>query len=170
MKSTDFHIGLEFLGRAGLWRRCTDVGTRTILAIRLDPGEDSNIIFNKLNLKEKFCYFVLRIRICIRKTIRFPWTLFYRGWSQTPRCWDGSSGRADLFFSWGAGGWRFKSSRPDQVKAKTGGPSGLSALSGVGLCPCGCYTASTILLSVRISSSAVPGTICAAVSPSISSL
>jgi hypothetical protein len=40
MKSTDFHIGLEFLGRAGLWRRCTDVGTRTILAIRLDPGED----------------------------------------------------------------------------------------------------------------------------------
>jgi hypothetical protein len=40
MKPTDFHIGLEFLGRAGLRWRCTDVGTRTILAIRLDPGED----------------------------------------------------------------------------------------------------------------------------------
>ncbi len=42
MKPTDFHIGLEFLGRAGFRWRCTDVGTRTILAIRLDPDDDPN--------------------------------------------------------------------------------------------------------------------------------
>jgi hypothetical protein len=42
MKPTDFHIGLEFFGRAGFRWRCTDVGTRTILAIRLDPDDDPN--------------------------------------------------------------------------------------------------------------------------------
>jgi hypothetical protein len=42
MKPTDFHIGLEFLGRAGYRFRCTDVGSRTILAIRLDPDDDPN--------------------------------------------------------------------------------------------------------------------------------
>jgi len=36
MKHSDFHIGLEFLGGAGFQWRCTDVGTRTILAIQLD--------------------------------------------------------------------------------------------------------------------------------------
>lgn len=36
MKLTDFHIGLEFLGPAGFSWRCTDVGTRTITAIRLE--------------------------------------------------------------------------------------------------------------------------------------
>jgi len=40
MKPADFHIGLEFVASAGFRWRCTDVGTRTILAIRLDPGED----------------------------------------------------------------------------------------------------------------------------------
>lgn len=33
---SDFHIGLEFVASAGFRWRCTDVGTRTILAIRLD--------------------------------------------------------------------------------------------------------------------------------------
>jgi hypothetical protein len=43
MTPTDFHIGLEFFGRAGLRWRCTDVGTRTILAIPLDHlFEDPN--------------------------------------------------------------------------------------------------------------------------------
>jgi hypothetical protein len=43
MTLTDFHIGLEFLGRAGLRWRCTDVGTRTVLAIPLDhPFDDPN--------------------------------------------------------------------------------------------------------------------------------
>ncbi|AWY52970.1 hypothetical protein [Burkholderia gladioli] len=36
MKLTDFYIGLEFLGPAGFCWRCTDVGTRTIAAIRLE--------------------------------------------------------------------------------------------------------------------------------------
>ncbi|AHX13333.1 hypothetical protein CH75_09585 [Dyella jiangningensis] len=36
MKHSDFHIGLEFVGSAGFHWRCTDVGTRTILAIQLD--------------------------------------------------------------------------------------------------------------------------------------
>ena len=36
MKHSDFHIGLEFVGGAGFHWRCTDVGTRTILAIQLD--------------------------------------------------------------------------------------------------------------------------------------
>ncbi|WP_199048622.1 MULTISPECIES: hypothetical protein [unclassified Dyella] len=36
MKHADFHIGLEFVGSAGFRWRCTDVGTRTILAIPLD--------------------------------------------------------------------------------------------------------------------------------------
>lgn len=36
MKHADFHMGLEFLGSGGFRWRCTDVGTRTIVAIRLD--------------------------------------------------------------------------------------------------------------------------------------
>jgi hypothetical protein len=41
MKHSDFRIGLEFLGMAGFRWRCTDVGTRTIVAIPLthdDPN------------------------------------------------------------------------------------------------------------------------------------
>lgn len=36
MKRTDFYIGLEFLANGGFRWRCTDIGTRTITAIRLD--------------------------------------------------------------------------------------------------------------------------------------
>ena len=36
MKHSDFRIGLEFVGSNGRRWRCTDVGTRTILAISLD--------------------------------------------------------------------------------------------------------------------------------------
>jgi hypothetical protein len=39
MKHSDFHIGLEFMGIAGFWWRCTDVGTRTIDAIQLDRDD-----------------------------------------------------------------------------------------------------------------------------------
>jgi hypothetical protein len=39
MKHSDFKIGLEFLTAAGRWR-CTDVGTRTVAAIRLDLDHD----------------------------------------------------------------------------------------------------------------------------------
>lgn len=36
MKHADFYIGLEFVASAGFRWRCTDVGSRTILAIQLD--------------------------------------------------------------------------------------------------------------------------------------
>jgi hypothetical protein len=39
MKHSDFRIGIEFLTGVGRWR-CTDVGTRTIAAIRLDLDHD----------------------------------------------------------------------------------------------------------------------------------
>jgi hypothetical protein len=39
MKHSDFKIGTEFLTAAGRWR-CTDVGTRTMAAIKLDLDHD----------------------------------------------------------------------------------------------------------------------------------
>jgi hypothetical protein len=39
MKHSDFKIGTEFLTDTGRWR-CTDVGTRTIAAIKLDLDHD----------------------------------------------------------------------------------------------------------------------------------
>lgn len=39
MKLSQFYIGREFLTVAGRWR-CTDVGTRTIAAIRLNHDDD----------------------------------------------------------------------------------------------------------------------------------
>jgi hypothetical protein len=39
MKHSDFSIGREFLTESGRWR-CTDVGTRTIAAIKLDMDHD----------------------------------------------------------------------------------------------------------------------------------
>ena len=40
MRHSDFYIGLNFCTAAGRWR-CTDVGTRVIVAIRLDAPDDS---------------------------------------------------------------------------------------------------------------------------------
>ncbi|RDJ98106.1 hypothetical protein [Paraburkholderia lacunae] len=39
MKHSDFYIDLEFLGPAGFRWRCTDVGTRTVVAIQLDDDD-----------------------------------------------------------------------------------------------------------------------------------
>jgi|SRR4029077_12255069 len=39
MKPSDFKIGTEFLTGSGRWR-CTDVGKRTIAAIKLDHDDD----------------------------------------------------------------------------------------------------------------------------------
>jgi hypothetical protein len=39
MKHSKFKIGMEFMTGSGRWR-CTDVGTRTIAAIRLDLDHD----------------------------------------------------------------------------------------------------------------------------------
>ena len=40
MRHSDFSIGLEFFTAIGRWR-CTDVGTRVIVAIRLDAPDDT---------------------------------------------------------------------------------------------------------------------------------
>lgn len=40
MKIVDFHIGLNFQSHGGLRYRCTDVGSRTIAAIRLDVDDE----------------------------------------------------------------------------------------------------------------------------------
>ena len=39
MKRADFHVGCEFLTASGRWR-CTDVGKRTIAAIRLNHDDE----------------------------------------------------------------------------------------------------------------------------------
>jgi hypothetical protein len=39
MEKNDFAIGTEFYTLTGKWR-CTDIGTRIIAAIKLDPNED----------------------------------------------------------------------------------------------------------------------------------
>ena len=41
MKHSAFKIGMEFMTGSGRWR-CTDVGTRTIAAIRLDLDHDTS--------------------------------------------------------------------------------------------------------------------------------
>jgi hypothetical protein len=40
MRHSDFRIGCEFLTPTGRWR-CTDIGTRTIVAIKLDVDHDT---------------------------------------------------------------------------------------------------------------------------------
>ena len=40
MTKDDFRIGMEFYTAAGRWR-CTDVGTRVIVAIQLDQNDPS---------------------------------------------------------------------------------------------------------------------------------
>jgi len=38
MKHSDFYIGMEFFTAAGKWR-CTDIGSRVVVAIPLEPRE-----------------------------------------------------------------------------------------------------------------------------------
>jgi hypothetical protein len=40
MRHSEFSIGLNFYSATGMWR-CTDVGTRVIVAIRLDAPDSS---------------------------------------------------------------------------------------------------------------------------------
>lgn len=40
MKLSEFKIGTEFYTKTGKWR-CTDVGTRTITAIKLDKEDET---------------------------------------------------------------------------------------------------------------------------------
>jgi len=40
MTKNDFHIGREFYTGSGKWR-CTDIGTRVIVAIKLDKDDPS---------------------------------------------------------------------------------------------------------------------------------
>lgn len=41
MKHSDFEVGVEFFTATGKWR-CTDLGRRTVIAIRLDHPEDAS--------------------------------------------------------------------------------------------------------------------------------
>lgn len=41
MKPADFHVGMKFYMSGQPWR-CTDVGTRTICAIKLDHDHDTS--------------------------------------------------------------------------------------------------------------------------------
>jgi hypothetical protein len=43
MKHSDFQIGCEFTTLVGRWR-CTDIGTRVIVAIRIDLVETRSIV------------------------------------------------------------------------------------------------------------------------------
>ncbi len=40
MQHNDFHVGLEFYTATGRWR-CTDVGSRVVVAIQLDAPDPS---------------------------------------------------------------------------------------------------------------------------------
>ena len=41
MRHEEFKIGMEFTTAGGLSRwRCTDIGTRVIVAIQIEPGKD----------------------------------------------------------------------------------------------------------------------------------
>jgi hypothetical protein len=62
MKRADFMIGTEFLSAAGRWR-CTDVGNRTVIAIRLDRDDDpswyagppyaaTEVVFDEYDMQE----------------------------------------------------------------------------------------------------------------------
>lgn len=46
MEFSDFEIGREFWTRSGRWR-CTDVGTRVVIAIKLGPREIGGVEFNE---------------------------------------------------------------------------------------------------------------------------
>lgn len=41
MTKEDFYIGLEFYTASGKWR-CTDIGTRVVIAIKLDQEDPRN--------------------------------------------------------------------------------------------------------------------------------
>lgn len=64
MKHSDFSIGLEFVASGFIWR-CTDTGTRTITAIRIEDGRNqswyngppyvvSEVVFDEYDLPN--CY------------------------------------------------------------------------------------------------------------------
>ena len=41
MKHSDFEVGVEFFTATGKWR-CTDLGSRTVIAIQLDHPSDAS--------------------------------------------------------------------------------------------------------------------------------
>lgn len=46
MKHADFYIGMEFFTGSGKWR-CTDIGTRVIVAISLEPRETVRVHYDE---------------------------------------------------------------------------------------------------------------------------
>jgi hypothetical protein len=55
MKHSDFYIGMEFFTAAGKWR-CTDIGSRVVVAISLEPREIVRVHYdeNKEHHEERF--------------------------------------------------------------------------------------------------------------------
>jgi hypothetical protein len=55
MKHLDFHIGMEFFTATGKWR-CTDIGSRVIVAISLEPWVMVRVHYdeNKERHEERF--------------------------------------------------------------------------------------------------------------------
>lgn len=64
MKHYDFTLGMEFMSSGGLRYRCTDIGTRTILAISLEVDDDrllqgppymqDEIVFDEVDMERCF--------------------------------------------------------------------------------------------------------------------
>jgi len=50
MKYEDFYIGLEFFTGGGKWR-CTDIGTRVIVAISLEPRRRVTVAYDESIVK-----------------------------------------------------------------------------------------------------------------------
>jgi hypothetical protein len=55
MQYRDFHIGTEFFTAAGKWR-CTDVGTRVVVAISLEPREMMKVHYDETGVRHEEHY------------------------------------------------------------------------------------------------------------------
>lgn len=69
MKMTDFQIGMHFLNNTGKLWRCTDVGTRTVLAIDRPPASEWPCNFITMISELVFQHDRL-MRLCTSLTLR----------------------------------------------------------------------------------------------------
>ena len=78
MKHYDFALGMEFMSSGGLRYRCTDIGTRTILAISLEVDDDrllegppymqDEIVFDEVDMERCFTSLKEAIQMSTRKS------------------------------------------------------------------------------------------------------
>lgn len=55
MKRSEFQIGTEFFTAAGKWR-CTDVGTRVIVAVSLEPRAMVRVQYSESGERSEECF------------------------------------------------------------------------------------------------------------------